>query len=215
MTLNTVELYGGAITTVLPDGFLDVSLLREVPDTQEVYVNSRDPAASVSNDGLGYNESIIFDLLQRIEVEDDRMALDFHLKEISELNGSSDWKILKYDNELHGVLSSTAAGAGAGAAGGVPQTCILLESVAKWGGVKEPPQILLSCVGLLRLKDVDTDVLLTVNVPLDPKRFPDEALTITNPQDSKVSIPARVSVAYQLLQEIVRKFNVRDKSLFV
>lgn len=207
-TLNTVELYGGAITTVLPEGFLDVSVLREVPDTQEVYVNSRDPASAVANDGLGYNESIILDLLQRVPVENDREALDFHLKEIGELNGSTDWKLLKYDNKLQGPSLLTP--------GAVPQTCILLESVAKWGRQNNAPsQVLMSCIALLRLKDVDTDVLITVNVPLDPKRFADETLTMTDPQNSRFSIPARVSVAYQLLQEIVKNFNVRDKSLFV
>jgi len=41
MNNKEVELYGGAITTVVPPGFIDASTLREVRDTQEVYVNSR------------------------------------------------------------------------------------------------------------------------------------------------------------------------------
>ena len=208
MTLNTIELYGGAITTVIPDGFLDVSMLREVPDTQEVYVNGRDPHSSVSNDGLGYNESIIIDLLQRVDVEDDRMALDFHLKEIGELNGSNDWRVIKYDNQFDTLLTKDA----------VPQTCILLETVSKWGKVNEPPQAVVSCIGLLRLKDVTTDVLITVNVPLDPQQYPDENLTTPSQSlqnnNNNVSIPTRVSVAYHILQEIVKNFKVRDRSLF-
>ena len=55
---NVTPLYGGAVTTVLPAGFLDASLFRSVPDTQEVYVNGRRPAGDTSSgynadDGLG------------------------------------------------------------------------------------------------------------------------------------------------------------------
>lgn len=54
-----VDLYGGAITVELPEPFVDVSTMREVPDNQEVFIFE---GATVDTD-----ESLIIDL---IELED-------------------------------------------------------------------------------------------------------------------------------------------------
>lgn len=206
---NKIELYGGAITTVIPQGFMDVSMLREVPDTQEVYVNSRDPNGrngddSTISDGLGFNESVIVDLLQRVEESDDKKALDFHLKEIADLNGSTQWEILQYDDQFPSLLVDSC----------VAQTCVTLETAYKWGKANEK-QTVISCVGLLRLVDVETDVLITVNVPLDTQRYPEETWDrLSQCIQDKSLLPDRISVAYNLLKEIVKNFNIKDKSLF-
>lgn len=192
--MSTVTpLYGGAITTIIPAGFLDASMLREIPDTQEVFVNSRSNVDEVK-DGLGLNESIIIDLLQRVEEDDDKKALQYHLKEISELNGSTNWKLLI--NEVHTKNNNG-------------QTCIMLETAYKWGKVNEK-EIVVSCIGLIRLKDVETDVLITVNVPLDSEKFPDE--TMDNLTEGK--IPPRITMAYNHLVQMVNQFTIKDKSLF-
>ncbi|CAL9732525.1 nuclear import protein Mog1p [Monosporozyma unispora] len=200
--LTTVQLYGGAIATVIPQGFLDASMLREVPDTQEVYVNSRSKSDDF-NDGLGFNESVIIDLLQRVEEEDDKKALDFHLKEIADLNGSTEWELLKYDNKFDQLATPSAA-----------QTCIFLETAYKWGKVSEK-EIVISCIGLIRLKDVETDVLITVNIPLDSTKYSDETLNrLTESIKDSTKLPQRISTGYNILLEIVKKFNIKDKSLF-
>lgn len=192
--MSTVTpLYGGAITTLIPAGFLDASMLREVPDTQEVFVNSRSSMDEIK-DGLGLNESIIVDLLQRVEASDDREALQFHLKEISDLNGSTEWKLL-----IHETHTKNNNG----------QTCIMLETAYKWGKVAEKENVV-SCIGLIRLEDVETDVLITVNVPLDQGNFPEE--TMDNLQHGK--IPPRVTMAYNHLVQMVHQFTVKDKALF-
>lgn len=199
-----IPLYGGAITTVIPDGFLDVSMLREVPDTQEVYVNSRSEN-DANDDGLGFNESVIVDLLQRVEEGDDKKALEFHLKEIADLNGSTQWEVLKYQ----ALESQTLATSGA-----IAQCCVMLETAYKWGKVNEK-EIVVSCIGLIRLEDVDTDVLITVNVPLDAKKYPEETWTnLESAVKDESLLPARISAAYSILLQIVQKFQVKDKSLF-
>ncbi|KAI8622709.1 hypothetical protein BC830DRAFT_1052748, partial [Chytriomyces sp. MP71] len=45
-------LFGGAISLLLPNGYVDASQLRQVPDNQEVFVSSTD------------NSSIIVELLE-------------------------------------------------------------------------------------------------------------------------------------------------------
>lgn len=71
-----VELYGGAVTTTLPKGIVDVSELRQVPDTQEVFI---------LEDGEK-DISIIFDLLEQVPTKDTIEALKIHIDDALETN---------------------------------------------------------------------------------------------------------------------------------
>lgn len=71
-----VDLYGGAVTTVLPEGIVDVSNIRQVPDTQEVFI---------IEDGEK-DVSIIFDLLEQVSSSDVKEALRIHIDDILESN---------------------------------------------------------------------------------------------------------------------------------
>lgn len=73
VTMTSVDLYGGAIKTVIPNGFLDVATIKPVPDHQEVFV-------SKTND-----ESIIFDILEKVDFSDEEAA-NVHLQEIADIN---------------------------------------------------------------------------------------------------------------------------------
>ena len=70
------ELYGGAVTTVLPAGIVDVSDMRQVPDNQEVFI---------IEDG-DKDVSIIFDLLEQVDVQDINAALRMHIDDMLETN---------------------------------------------------------------------------------------------------------------------------------
>mmetsp|Transcript_9351 Transcript_9351/g.11644 ORF Transcript_9351/g.11644 Transcript_9351/m.11644 type:complete len:154 (-) Transcript_9351:1206-1667(-) len=71
-----VELYGGAVTTSLPDGIVDVSDMRQVPDNQEVFIIEE-----------GDNDiSIIFDLLEQVDAGDINTALKMHIDDMLETN---------------------------------------------------------------------------------------------------------------------------------
>lgn len=178
-------LYGGAVETFLPEGFLDASLLREIPDTQEVYVNSRQDDEQY-DDGLGKSESIVIDLLERVNEDDDSKALKEHVADISNLNGFSDFTFLK--NET--IAPSR-------------QCCIVSESVHKWGKINMEDRVIL-CVGLIRLNDLKTDIVITINVPV----------TANNELKSHELTPG-IMAAYHLLQKMVREFNIVDRSIFV
>ncbi|KAH7930855.1 Mog1p/PsbP-like protein [Leucogyrophana mollusca] len=60
------ELFGGAITADLPTRLIDVAQLREVPDTQEVFIYP---------DSLA---SFIVEVLERVDQSDDYEAAKFH-----------------------------------------------------------------------------------------------------------------------------------------
>lgn len=178
-------LYGGAVETFLPEGFLDASLLREIPDTQEVYVNSRQDDEQY-DDELGKSESIVIDLLERINESDDLKALKEHVADISNLNGSSDFTFLK--NET--IAPSR-------------QCCIVSESVNKWGKIEMKDRLIL-CVGLIRLNDLKTDVVITINVPIT-----------TNEEVKTHELTPGIMAAYKLLLKMVREFNVVDRTIFI
>ncbi|SCU79060.1 LAFA_0B00474g1_1 [Lachancea sp. 'fantastica'] len=193
--LKPQSLYGGAISCVIPEGFLDASMLREVPDTQEVFVNSRD--ASEKNkfsDGLGLDESIIVDLLQRVDAANDRDALDMHLQEIAGLNESNEWKVTKLD------VSNAY------------QTCVAIESAYKWGK-QELKETIVLCLALIRLEDVETDVIISINVPVSGKKTLEE--THKWVLDPSQSLPPNIESAYAILRLMASSFKVLDKSLFV
>ncbi|KAH9053873.1 Mog1p/PsbP-like protein [Lactarius vividus] len=66
MKLVGTELFGGAIIANYPEGYIDASRLRQVPDTQEVYLS---PVT---------DESIILETLIRVPVNDPSDAAKFH-----------------------------------------------------------------------------------------------------------------------------------------
>ncbi|KAI4197607.1 MAG: hypothetical protein LQ346_002952 [Caloplaca aetnensis] len=72
------ELFGGAINVALPDGYADVSNIREVPDHQEIYL-----------DASGFS-SIIIEIAERVlEPSTDEEALKFHFHDIVEEHDTS------------------------------------------------------------------------------------------------------------------------------
>ena len=67
---KSAPLFGGTITCLLPSTFGDVSDIRQVPDNQEVWLDT---------DGF---TSIVFDILQRVYAKSDVEALKVHLEDI-------------------------------------------------------------------------------------------------------------------------------------
>lgn len=198
---ETQKLYGGAISSIIPKGFLDASILREVPDTQEVFVNSREEKEITKfNDGLGFDESVIIDLLQRVDEDDDRRALDVHLGEITGLNGGQEWDLTQWEQGAPTPDQATS------------QTCVAIETAYKWGK-QEMRQTLVLCVALLRFPDVQTDIVLSVNVPISSE-LELQLLQDWIHHDNKEA-PPRIAAAYRLVKAMASEFRILDKSLFV
>ncbi|CCD22536.1 Ran GTPase-binding protein MOG1 NDAI_0A03790 [Naumovozyma dairenensis CBS 421] len=226
-TSNTpveTPLYGGAITTVIPQGFLDVSMLREVPDTQEVYVNNRSTETQPYNDGLANDESIIIDLLQAVPESNDLDALKLHIEDIVSLNNTTTNNNNSNNNNNETVqkddttaptpapyqilniqtdISNTYLGTNC-------ISCIVVESATKWGK-QEMKETLITCIGLIRLKEVETDVIITINVPTTEET----TTTTTTTIDPNKNLPTNVKASSLLLKQMLSQFKVIDKSLFV
>eukprot|EP00440_Ansanella_granifera_P033918 gb/GFBE01036797.1/.p1 GENE.gb/GFBE01036797.1/~~gb/GFBE01036797.1/.p1 ORF type:complete len:188 (+),score=32.74 gb/GFBE01036797.1/:1-564(+) len=139
-----VPLYGGAISCDLPKSFSDASVFREVPDHQEVWVDT-------SSD-----RSIMVEILERKDVSDDG-AISFFLSDLAEFNEARDAT----------VLSSRALGDEEMPHLPAPATCLCgvgEQTVAKFKEAEHNRVRIYAAA--VRLPEQTTDILITLNDPV-------------------------------------------------
>ncbi|ODQ62890.1 hypothetical protein WICANDRAFT_60936 [Wickerhamomyces anomalus NRRL Y-366-8] len=200
------ELYGGAIVTKVPVGLIDASDLRQIPDTQEVFLNPSENTRDYTQ--LNKDDSIIVDLMERID-GDDTEAIREHFSEISALNDTSNsWKLVSIDDAPNKLNSKAYIGTG-------------VEPALKWGrdeskGLDYKPTLVV-VLGIIRLKKVDTDVLVTQNVLIsDEDELKDlEKLQGAESSESEENRAAkRISLAKTVVKEAISNLTVEDWNLF-
>lgn len=200
------ELYGGAIVTKVPVGLIDASDLRQIPDTQEVFLNPSENTTDYTQ--LNKDDSIIVDLMERID-GDDTEAIREHFSEISALNDTSNsWKLVSIDDAPNKLNSKAYIGTG-------------VEPALKWGrdeskGLDYKPTLVV-VLGIIRLKKVDTDVLVTQNVLISDKdELKDlEKLQGAGSSESEENKAAkRISLAKTVVKEAISNLTVEDWNLF-
>ncbi|KLO07989.1 Mog1p/PsbP-like protein [Schizopora paradoxa] len=79
------KLFGGAITIDLPSNLVDVSAIREVPDTQEVFISPSSEA------------SYVIEILQRVDPSDPKDAARFHFDALADDNQATTSSITNID----------------------------------------------------------------------------------------------------------------------
>jgi hypothetical protein len=141
-------LYGGAICALLDGRFRDVSDLRDVPDNQEVFVDSHSEA------------SVIVELLE-IEADlSNENALSHHFNELARANETQEVTILSQccdmpDHFMPGIGPTR------------PRLALIgKQYVQKHRTPSAPVDIVYIILVLVRLENVGTDVLFTLNFPL-------------------------------------------------
>lgn len=152
-SFKLASFFGGAIICNIPDSFEDVSMVRQVPDHQEVYVDR--------NSGM----SMIIELLSYEDNVTDQNCGEHYFKDLAEYNEAIESVIDKYDVSLFtNFMTSSNSQAST--------ICTLVgrQTVAKLnqevGTVGDVVQISLA---IIRLKQVTTDMLISLNIPLASK----------------------------------------------
>ncbi|OJD38093.1 ran-interacting mog1 protein [Diplodia corticola] len=184
------QLYGGAITVELPSVFGDVSLIREVPDTQEVWLD---------RDGF---TSVIFDLTERVDesqASSDEEALKYHLQDM--VDDSND--------ATHCWQTSAAVLA---RMPNVPAYALVATQhpAAGPGGRKPQADFTALLLVLIRLVEQKTDIIITVNVPHVPGEYPKEEVDFAAAKQGPL-----VDAAATIKQRILETFEIKDFGLFV
>mmetsp|Transcript_14202 Transcript_14202/g.31859 ORF Transcript_14202/g.31859 Transcript_14202/m.31859 type:complete len:207 (-) Transcript_14202:175-795(-) len=202
------KLYGGAIEAVLPRPFKDVSDLRQVPDHQEVFVDQDSEA------------SLIVELLSLDADVADEHAVQHYFNQLAEHNEAATSAVL--DQAIVAdpsfMLSFSAH----------PRMALVgRQSVPKHrpeGEGAEADDVCIVLV-LVRLRDVTTDLLCSLNMP-----FPSAiaaaaagegelradfnvaqlipALSTTTPSTEPQAI------ALQMLRDFVNSMVIKDRGLF-
>ena len=136
-----VPLYGGAMLADMPKSFADASQFREVPDHQEVWVDT-------SSD-----RSVIIEILEKKDVPDEE-AMEFFLADLAAFNDAKESKL----------LSTRSASPEE-----VPHlNCRVFLALGQQMAAKfqeEDVHPVTIHAAVLRLPEVDTDILITLNDP--------------------------------------------------
>ncbi|KAH7515926.1 uncharacterized protein LOC125418413 [Ziziphus jujuba] len=189
------SLFGGAIASTFPNRFQDVSNIRQVPDHQEVFV---DPAR---------DESLIFELLD--------------LKHDVGDNGSATWFLQDLATEQEAEGSMVVEQSGVIEAPtlcfrnipAVVTTAVGQMAISKGRQGREAQNIVRVYVANLRLKEVNTDVLVTAYEPIHINPLSESA----NAVDAGFAVPATQSGCMPMAEVFklaVSSFKVNDWNLF-
>jgi hypothetical protein len=205
-------LYGGAIIAKLPEEFKDVSDVRPVPDHQEVFLND-------------HEVSIISELLDLGHDQSDDVVLQYYFHDLANNNESQQTQIL---HERLVVDDTAAAGSHhfMPMIGGSHTKMMLIgkQSVKKYRSETSPLHDVYIIMTLIRLRNVDTDVLLTLNIPstlLPIRNISSETLEMTLNLDlflSSTMIEDNTLMTalpeLQIYRDFLQSFHVRDWQLF-
>lgn len=151
-TMGTLKrkLFGGAIEASIPDRFVDVSDFRPVPDHQEIFSDE------------GAEQSVIIEIVEYSTTADESAAR-FYLNDLADVNGAlerSDWEDAPAPRPAMEYPVFCAQGT------------MLVE---KGRGNRHWVRILL---GVIRLPDKDTDILVSLNTPTSTAEHYDLFLSI-------------------------------------
>ncbi|CAE6408126.1 Ran guanine nucleotide release factor OS=Bos taurus GN=RANGRF PE=2 SV=1 [Rhizoctonia solani AG-1 IB] len=148
MTSTSIyELFGGAITVQLPAGLTDACDIRQVPDTQEVFL------------GTDSDVSIVFEILERVAPEDSIEVAKFHFDSLA------------HDND---AVSSTVEIVNAPAQQPLSASPIKLsvlqgtQLIPKFN--RTHPDTVKILLAVYRVVDKDIDLVLTFNVPVQAEK---------------------------------------------
>ncbi|XP_050375215.1 uncharacterized protein LOC126792780 [Argentina anserina] len=188
-------LFGGAISSLFPDRFQDVSNVRQVPDHQEAFV---DPAR---------DESLIIELLDfKPDVAD---------------SGSATWFLqdlaTEQDAEGSVVIEQTGVvevpGLSYGNVPSVVTTVVGQMAISKGRQGREAQNTVRVYVANLRLKGVSTDVLITAYEPIHINPLSESATAV----GAGLAAPALQSGHVPMLEVFrlaVSSFKINDWNLF-
>lgn len=141
--------YGGAIVGALPANYEDISNLRQVPDNQEVYL-----------DQTTGTSTIIIELLEMTEVADNVEALQLHFDNLATDNESQRTTIISPARPMNGDLVPLIE------QGHARLALIGQQQVKKHRSENAEANDILIVMVLLRLRNVTTDMLITMSTPV-------------------------------------------------
>jgi len=204
-------LFGGAIVVELPEKFNDASMLRQIPDNQEVFVHKDSDI------------SIIIELLEMVDVPANEMC-KYHFNELNDCNeGEGD---IVEANEVRNFTSTNMSSSQSPLVfprifTQVPDCDIGIlvgkQQVRKFRSPSAPLDTVYIILIVVRLAGVETDCLISVNLPVKPEDITTEIPTIasfTQDENENEDEKGQEPILIRTLKSIIESFAVVDWSLF-
>ncbi|KAK6363190.1 multicopy suppressor of ts gsp1 [Orbilia blumenaviensis] len=199
------ELFGGAITANVPSTWTDLSNIRQVPDNQECFIDIT---------GLA---TLIFELNERVEKENDEEAIIFHLSDIFEDSPYKIWKSWKLETAEAPQLD------------GIPAYAMVLTTPYvenRRDKVGHESQFVALAVVIVRLEKQKTDIVITANMPHSFEEATAETTLCRPGYEGQKGIPEDyvwspenaaqpLKNLLDIIEQGVKTFNIRDFGLFV
>ncbi|KAF0695834.1 Aste57867_13354 [Aphanomyces stellatus] len=179
------DLYGGALSCEIPQGFADVSEFRQVPDNQEVFAEA------------ATDRCVIVELLELEASVPLESSAEYYFHELAESNGCApnDVTILQTCQATETDLPSLRV---------IANIAIGKQCVAKFKeAAKNIMQLYVCCI---RLPNVTTDLVVSVTVPL--------ALNPDSSSTRDGQIIGNADDGLSILKDILRTITVHNWSLF-
>ncbi len=165
-SFETRELFGGALEISLPAQFVDISNFREVPDNQEIFADS-----------ARTDRSFIIELLEHQNDVQDQDIAKYLFHDLCELNGVSTnetespiLSLRSTSDDVNRALEKNESQLNSNFVDHFPGRCkqLLLgqQRVSKYRDASEAANVVNFYIGVIRLPDVGTDLMLTFNDPI-------------------------------------------------
>ncbi|TMW64709.1 hypothetical protein Poli38472_011589 [Pythium oligandrum] len=189
--MSTAELFGGALSCVIPQGFADVSSFRQVPDNQEVFANAQT------------DQAIIIELLEYEATVSDAESGTYFFNEIATSNGCAPGDVSILHTEV--LASGHANGP---KVDGQHATSIVVgdQRVAKFKESEAAKNVVRVYIGIVRLPGVTTDVVISVSVPLQ--------ISEASSSRDAFRLENSAEVGAEIFKQVLTSFAVHDWGLF-
>ncbi|KAI9275873.1 hypothetical protein BDA99DRAFT_496676 [Phascolomyces articulosus] len=186
--MESRQLYGGAISCVVAKSFLDASQVRQIPDNQEVFVDT------------DTQQSLIIELLEPVEAQDESIAR-LHFEQLASDNDAVAAEIISLQRVPTNTVTPKLP----------PNTTIVHvlrgnQKVAKFDEAKKMAYNTVEIMmAVVRLEQVSTDLVISINAPV---------LIAPGSSDEQQQQDTTVLDVEKHMQEVLSQLQVNDWSLF-
>ncbi|TPX44391.1 hypothetical protein SeMB42_g04345 [Synchytrium endobioticum] len=180
------DVFGGAIRVWIPEGFTDVSQVRDVPDHQTVFARPET------------DESISIEILETPADHADENPAQFHFHTLAEDNEAHESAITSFETPQSPDLPNIMPPATVSIAIGIQRAAKFQEHALNTVNVH---------VAVIRLADASTDVLISYNHPVE---LADDSSSRTLAR----ARPVPSDVALSNFRNVLKSFRIVDYGLF-
>jgi len=170
----------------MPEAFKDASIIREVPDNQEVYVD------------INTDQSIIVELLEQAEASNDECGL-YHFKQLAEDNNADNYEIIKNDNIAPQDIPNIKIDS-------VKKIVLGKQIISKFNEKDADAKNVVNIyLAVIRVPSIETDILISYNCPV----------YIGSKSSSRTqSVEGQENISDEIFNQLIKSFNVVDWDLF-